>query len=224
MNAVSAVDTFFLVNLAESVLIIRDRIHRTYFLARTLQVDDRAIRTCLRALSALFAFSRIDVHTQLAGSDRVKPAGADARTAKAETAVIGYGKCRDRTFVARGVDDLNNVLRRIIDIRVLIHRQMNTLPNDRPLLIDTAAIIGLRSRRDLHDDLFTLLVPDFTFPRRPTDSPDYTMLQADYILIIIYHRDRLSALGAQLQVCYLFFDSQRKSEILAIVTIINTSL
>ena len=164
------------------------------------------------------------MHTQLTGSDRVKPAGADARTAKEETAVIGYGKCRDRTFVTRGVDDLNNILRRVIDIHILIHRQMNTFPNDRPLLIDTAAIIGLRSRRDLHDDLFTLLVPDFTFPRRPADSPDYTMLQADYILIIIYHRDRLSALGAHFTGMLSFFDSQRKSEILAIATIINTSL
>ena len=90
MDTVSAVHTFALIDIAESVLIPADGPDRTDFFAGSFEMNDGTIRAGFGTHAAFLAFCRVDLHALFTLGNGTETAGIDACTSKAETAVIGY--------------------------------------------------------------------------------------------------------------------------------------
>ena len=109
MDAMPALDTFILVDPADSELVISDRADRADTLAGTHQMGDRPVRAGICAHTAFLALGRVDLCPVVADSDRFKTAGIDAGFSHAKTAVVRHGIRRQRALFAGRLDDLNNI-------------------------------------------------------------------------------------------------------------------
>ena len=194
VDAVTALNTFCFVDLAETVFIIRDGIYRTCLLARTFQMDNRTIWAGFRTHTALFALCRVDVHSVFARMNCAEFTGVQTCLAQTESAVIRYGICRNRAVVAGRLEHLNNVLRSTQRIRVFTDRKTDPSTGDFTLLIDTAAILRFRSRDQLISQFIHRLLIQIIIPCETADFLHDLMLKLDNTFIIRrYHIFLLSS-------------------------------
>jgi len=145
VRAHAALNAFFLIDRAESVLIHGDGIDRTGPDARPDGFRNGVVRAGLRAHAAFPAFVMIDVHPVLSFGNRSEMAGIHAGFPQAVLAVAGYGKTLDGTVFAGRGDDLDDILR-IVSARADALCKTDPLPDNLPLPVDAAAKLRLRSR------------------------------------------------------------------------------
>ncbi len=164
MDAVSALDALILVNVADAVIIIGDGADRADALAGPDQMRDRPVRTGICAHAALFTLAGIDPGPVCSDRNSAEAAGIDTCLAHTQTAVVCYCIGRNRTFLTGGLDHLHDIFGIALGIGVLGKRKTYPLLRDLPLLVDTAAVIGDRSRTDLIGQLSQGFIIDIVFP------------------------------------------------------------
>ena len=195
MDAVAAVDAFFLVDHAQAVLVIGDGSRRAGTLAGPFGVDDRAEGAGLRAHSAGLAFIRVDLHLRVARGDRPEPARVEAGLAQAEPAAVRDHMVLDRAVVTGRRDDGNDIFCRFVYVRIHAHGQADPAADDLALFIDAAPVGRLRPGAHAVDKLLPLLVVQGAVPRHAADFPDYMVLEFNEAFIIRDHKQFLSAAG-----------------------------
>ena len=208
MDAVTALDALVLIDHANAVVIIGDGADRASLLARTNKMGNRAVRTCLRAHTALFALIGINVGSSLANADRTELTGIDTCLAHAETAVISYGIGGKRTFLTGRADYLNNVLRLGDSIRALSQGKIDSLFDELSLFVDTAAIGCHGSGNDLIDEFFPVFLIQLAVPGQLGCLFHNSVLQSHECSIIGYHLLLLSAMRLQFLILGCVHDRQ----------------
>ena len=184
MDAVAAVDAFFIVNDAKPVFVVMDRVHRAGLFARAFQMHDGAKGAGLRTLPAGFTFFGINVHLCGARMDRVKFTAVQTGFAQTETTAISHHIILDRAVIAGNWDHIHHIMRRIHDVWVLSHSQSDPCPNDLSLFKDAAAVLGLGARADTINQLFLKVLCNLSLPGSAAHLPENMMLQIDNALII----------------------------------------
>ena len=157
MNTSATLNTFLFINHTNSVLVIGNGIYRANFLARTLEMGNRAIRTCLSTFATFFTFSWINMRTTIANGNSTKITGILTCFAHTVSTVIRhYIRCNGTLFTSR-LDHLYHI-HRVHSHWAFPFCQTNPLFNDLPLFIDTAAKLSLRTWEHLIGKLLPLLL------------------------------------------------------------------
>ena len=148
----AAGDALFVINMRCAMLLAAhaDGLNLAGLFARTLLVDDGAVRAYLCALAALYAFRLIDVRLLLLiKRDGAAAAYVLAAVCKTTAAGLCDDMTADRAFVAGNLDDFD-------DVRVFLvaaHSELDALLNDGALFVDAAA-----HRRFFFDDQLRNLI------------------------------------------------------------------
>ena len=106
MDTHTALDTFFLIDHADTILVICDRIHRTCLFTGSFQMGNGIVRTGIGTHTALLTFVRINMGSLLSYGDSAKMAGILTSLAHTFPAVIRYHIRGDGTFLTGRIDDL----------------------------------------------------------------------------------------------------------------------
>ena len=191
MDAVSALDAFALVNIADAVVIICDSANRAGTLAGTDQVGDRAVRACIRAHTALFALGGINSGPAFADRNRAETAGIDTCFTHTETTVIRYCIGGKRTLFTSCADDLHNVLGITFRIRIQRLGKADSLTDNRSLFVDTAAILCNRTGNKFHGESIQGFFIEIVFPFKLCHTLHNMMFQVHYCSIIGNHTNCL---------------------------------
>ncbi len=181
----AALDTFFLIDDADTVLIIGDGIYRADLLTGTLQVGDGAVRTGLSTFAALFTFVGIDVSPGIIHGDGAEITGILAGLSHTLAAVIRHHIRGDGTLFTGRVDDLNYI-DGILAHGAFAFCQAHSLFDDLALFIDTAAELGLGSRNHLVGKFLSPLFQS-PLPGHLGHFIQHVMLYAQYGCVICYH-------------------------------------
>ena len=158
MNAGAALDTFFLVNYADTVFVIGNRIHRTYLLTGTLQMCNCIVRTGIGTHSALFTFVGINVSSCLSHGNCAEFTGILACLTHTFPAVVGYGIGSNGTLLTGCADNLNYIAGILSAGGTQTLCQTYSLTDDFSFLVNTAPELSLRSRNHLIRNLLPLLL------------------------------------------------------------------
>ena len=144
----AAGDALFVINMRCAMLLAAhaDGLNLAGLFARTLLVDDGAVRAYLCALAALYALRLIDVRLLLLiKRDGAAAAYVLAAVCKTTAAGLCDDMAADRAFVAGDINDLNHVG----VVLIAAHGYLDALGQDRALLVYAAA-----HRRRLAGDYF----------------------------------------------------------------------
>ena len=115
------------------------------------------IRTRLGTLAALLTLVRVDVRVFIAHINRAEITGILTRFSHTLAAVVRHHIGSDGTLLTGRVDDLDHI-GGILSNRALAFRQTYPLFDDLSLFINTAAELGLRSRKHLVGKFIPLLL------------------------------------------------------------------
>ena len=110
-------------------------------------------------------------------------AGVNAGLAQTVLAVLCHGVAGDRTVLAGRTDDLDNIAV-VCCSRRFAFRQADTLPDDLPLFVDTAAELRSRSGNQLECDLVLALF-QFACKSQSGNFLQNRMFDLDYICVCV---------------------------------------
>ena len=185
MDTGAALDTLLFIDHTDAILVICDRIYRTDLFAWALQMGDRIIRTGLCALAALLALIWINIGMVVTHGDGSKITGILAGLSHTLAAVICDNIGRNGTLLAGCVNDLNHI-GTVSSCRALAFCQTDSLLDDLTLLVNTAAVAGLRARNHIIWDLIPFFL-QISLPCSFRDLIEHVMFQAQDRCIICYH-------------------------------------
>ena len=134
-------DTFFIINLNNHFLIIRNGIHRAGPLTRAHQIGNGIIRAGFHTSPAFFAFLRVNVRTSALKCDRPEIAGRHTFLCHTHLAVIRYTEPVDRTALTGRRKYLNNIFNIAARQRCMSFGQPHPLTDDFPFFIHAAAVM-----------------------------------------------------------------------------------
>ena len=181
----TAGDALFVINMRCAMLFAAhaDGLNLAGLFARTLLVDDGAVRAYLGAGAALLALALVDVrHMVGVKGERAEAAHILAPVRKASAARRRDLVTADRAFVAGDINDLNHVG----VVLIAAHGYLDALGQDRALLVYTAA-----HGRDLaRDDGLGNVDRAFrqtVCPCFPRDFPQDLIFQMLYLCIKLSH-------------------------------------
>ena len=192
MDAVTAVDAFFFIDHAQAVLIVGNCVDRTGSSAGSYRLNDRAKGAGFGTLAAGLAFVRIDLHLGVARGDCSEAAGVEAGFAEAETAAVCDSEVLDRTVIAGGRDDSDNIFCGVVDVGISTHCESDSAAYDLAFFVDAAAVGRFRSRTHIVDNPLALFVREIIVPCHAADFPDHVMFQFDEAFVIGDHTSILS--------------------------------
>ena len=152
MDTVAAVDALFLIDPADAGFIIENRADWAGFFAGAFLVDDGAVGTGFCAKTAGFAFGGINTHFGIAWRNSAEAAGVQAGFPQTETADVRDKVILVRTVITSGRNDRYHIVRRMGGIRILPHGQADPSPDNFPLFVDAATVLGLGTGTDIIDD------------------------------------------------------------------------
>ena len=139
INARAARDTFIVIDARLFFIAHRNGFHFARRFARALVIVNRAVRAHFRAGAAFLALRFIDVrHVVFVERNRAETAYVLATVRKATAAGVGYFVTAHRAFVARDIDNFDDV--RLIVIQP--HGDAHALRQNRAFLINAATHRG----------------------------------------------------------------------------------
>ena len=168
----TAGNTLIIVNGCRLVLVHMQRLDLTCIFTRTSPAVDGSIGTYLGTGTAIFALGLVNMRNVLIiKGDGAEPAYILASVSQASPAGIGDLISTHRAFIAGNLNDLDHVGIFLI----APHCQLDTLPQNCPLLVYTAAH-GRRIAR--HDDLRNIqqIVQQSIVPCLPGNLPKHLVL------------------------------------------------
>ena len=152
MNTVTAVDALFLIDLANAGFVVENCANGADFFTGPFLVNDGTVGAGLCAKAAGLAFGGINAHLGIAGGYGAESTGVQAGFSQTETADVRDKVILDRTVITSGRNDRYNIVRRMGGIRILPHGQADPSPDNFPLFVDAATVLGLGTGTDIIDD------------------------------------------------------------------------
>ena len=148
-------------------------------------MGDGAVRTGLGTFSALLTLARVNVGPGIVHGDRAEITGILTRFSHTLAAVVRHHIGSDGTLLTGRVDDLDHI-GGILSNRALAFRQTYPLFDDLSLFINTAAELGLRSRKHLVGKFIPLLLQS-PLPGHLSHFIQHVMLYTQYRRVICHH-------------------------------------
>ena len=144
--ASTTLNALVLIDFTNACLFVHcDSVSRTCTAARTNELSDSVVRTCLSTLSTLFTYRRIDVCTVTAHCDSTELTSVLTCFTHTLLAVVCYYETSDRTLFTSSCDNLDLVIALVI-CRAFTLSETNSLTNNLSLFVYTATEAGLRTR------------------------------------------------------------------------------
>ena len=156
MDTSPALDTFFLINHTDAILVISNSVYRTYLFTGTFQMGNRTVRTCLCTFSTFLTLIGVYVSTTVFHGDSPKITRILACLSHTFPAVVCHYIGCNRTFLTGSIDNLNYI-DGIFACRTFSFCQTNSLFNNLSFFIDTAAKLSLRAWEHFVRQFFSLL-------------------------------------------------------------------
>ena len=104
------------------------------------------------------------MHAGVSGHDGAETAGVQARFSETKTADVRDHVFLDRTVVTGGRDDGHHIAGAAAHIRTQSHGQADPSADDLPLLVYTAAVLGLRTGDHFQYQPFAVVRRQPVFP------------------------------------------------------------